>query len=625
MSPTVIDFAYGTIRIDLTQGKTHVYRPGDKVSGRVWFEPQRQEKIKSIEISFYGRCYVEIYNPRERRLLQRVPKSEEVTLFCAAKTLIRTDVIRTTSFWPFEFQFPEYTDPLPDWFNTKQRYGALFAGGVHPLPPSFKTDEEETDNFGCISYELIAHAEGYRKHRNYRDNCQLRLKLKDPVETALPPSALGPHILKPLHTQLHQLDTEPHMLKKLWRFCICKQKDHGPRVDITPTVFVPHVVIPGREISPLFSLAPKSKPVSPRQPELELEWLDIKIVSNTWIRTRSRSSRKALCGEIVEPTVVVSRLWRKRTGAATATCLNYPALYYQRSMGRTNPIQRCRDFLLIRRYKDEKSEDPPDTVYLNPNPLPVDDTRFALTNAITLDDNPHSVSDFRSFLVARDHELQIRAWLRCGSQRFKLQCNTPLTILPKEEPPEQNISTSSIALSDGPLSGGPRSHSHSHSHPYFHSNAPTIDLSSDPSSAIISSSTATFTTATGSFATTPVHEESSSVSSLGSSSCPTCRHADAESAARILLLRMPPITEFSLESIVEALSRSQSSESEEWKRQREERERNGGGVEGIREEDEEDEDGDEAEERSGRGKEKMEDLGLAERGRRALRKSRSAA
>jgi Arrestin (or S-antigen), N-terminal domain len=142
----------------LVDNSQRVYTSGDIVKGQVVLRSDDDEAVGSVTIFFEGRGKTKLrrYNGNNRRTYRgRAP------LFILRKVLYRGHyTLRADRYsWPFEFTFPSNSNPssVEDTFRNDGRF--LTVGQIHPLPPSFNSYDDGSNDQGMVEYKLEARLE----------------------------------------------------------------------------------------------------------------------------------------------------------------------------------------------------------------------------------------------------------------------------------------------------------------------------------------------------------------------------------------------------------------------------------------------------------------------------------
>jgi len=189
-----------------------------------------------------------------------------IVLFNFNKTLVNdpwklpSDVYE----WPFEFIFPELTQPL----NQENPF---------PLPPAFS--EHQGGSFATIKYEVVAHLQ-YKGLSNAFDPVETSVSLsfrcpgRPPVE-----SKLIAHFLEAQCERDRRFRPKPHTFQQsLLHYLTMREDLRTPCVRFVPIVWLPDALTVGREFSITIVIDYiRERLADPEGPEFVLKGLSVEL------------------------------------------------------------------------------------------------------------------------------------------------------------------------------------------------------------------------------------------------------------------------------------------------------------------------------------------------------------
>lgn len=140
------------IYLDPPHNGNHVFAPGDRVSGKVLFDPKEDENVDSIRIDFKGKYMTSVRSgegPGEER------RPYEIDMFWLHKTLFQGPFkMRASTYeYRFSFQFPERFRYNPIDFHDEGPFPIGTRDGSQPLPPSC----EDNGSHFYANYRIYYH------------------------------------------------------------------------------------------------------------------------------------------------------------------------------------------------------------------------------------------------------------------------------------------------------------------------------------------------------------------------------------------------------------------------------------------------------------------------------------
>lgn len=242
------------------------YKPGDTIKGYVAAALARGELIEAIEVSLIGTAETEI-SPQKRPVHGSPNRTSVRThnrLIDMKKSIPLMPTNISHGIWPFEFTVPELTDSVG-------RFGSSltsrkFAIQRHQVPPTF-FHKDAHGNMARVEYGILAHMS--RSSRNlepYEQWETLRIDIRKPQQDNPPANR---HDLKPVVTRIHRPIHAQTPCGRLKDFLSCRANCSHLR--LSPTIFIPDDIIPGRPLPFTILLTPKPKSsADPSNPQIEL-------------------------------------------------------------------------------------------------------------------------------------------------------------------------------------------------------------------------------------------------------------------------------------------------------------------------------------------------------------------
>ncbi|OCK85945.1 hypothetical protein K432DRAFT_255633, partial [Lepidopterella palustris CBS 459.81] len=356
-----------------------VYRPGDKVTGKVYFVAEKQEHIKSLKLNFAGvcitttsrQCYVAGNDGDDSVSSSRRTYKAEAPLFNYEKVLMSGFTVAANKCsWSFEFTFPELTQAR----HSRWVHGSNYMKDIHQLPPSFHIYTNEPGGEAMIKYYIEAKLTRAGSKPNKASTHTLLFN--NSARQSLPEPRLRSHQLAQQTWKSTNLRLEKHTLTQKISHVITRNPElRTPCIRLVPTLHCPETVTPGQRIPLSLSLKQiRRSPVDPESPRCTLDRLTVTISTYT----------RAICGGLAcQPQDIVAK---------HRTC-----------------ISRC-DINL---------------------PITLDDTSVDLTHNFRLDDNAESIPAFKTYTISRSYILTAEICIICHGKHFQISSSTPLGILPR--------------------------------------------------------------------------------------------------------------------------------------------------------------------------------------------------
>ncbi|KAF2002854.1 hypothetical protein P154DRAFT_124413 [Amniculicola lignicola CBS 123094] len=360
------------LRVILDSDHSQVYRPGDKVKGRVVLVVEKQERIESLRLNFAGTCVTKTTRPiyvsgndmevgKSRREYE-----ERITLFDLKQNMVPGQSFAPNKYtWDFEFTFPERTIPRYSRFA----HGSRYMKDPHPLPPCFQSRTDSPGGRAMISYYIQARLS------------QSGSKVTKKVSQALPyhpnprsASTEAKITSRVLYTETFKLGKDTRTAVDRVFSKVSRNSENevaSPR--IVPTIYFPEVIAPGQNIPLLLSLANADHLQAEGSPECLLDSLAVTISTYT----------TSMCGKgLASPEDVVKK---------HVTCISKHDI--NRLLSFESPTQLTTNFRLV--------------------------------------DDAECVPSFKSYNISRRYTLTVVVGIRSGGQKFTVRSTTPLDISPR--------------------------------------------------------------------------------------------------------------------------------------------------------------------------------------------------
>ena len=234
--------AVSTLRVLIDGDSDRVYRPGDKVTGRVAFIAEEQVHIESFKVVFAGNCVTRTSRPTDSHA--RKDFEERIRFFTHERQVVPRSTLSPKKYsWAFDFTFPERTAQT---YKRLSR-GAHYLREPHPLPPSFQLKTSVPGGAAQVSYFLQARlvlsgSKGTQKAKqtlSYRPLSHSQPPL-EPPQTA---NILHNHTWKP---------SSPTSSRSPFSKFLLRPSSNLP--SIVPTIHFPEKIAPGQHIPLSLSL-----------------------------------------------------------------------------------------------------------------------------------------------------------------------------------------------------------------------------------------------------------------------------------------------------------------------------------------------------------------------------------
>lgn len=258
--------------------KAHVFKPGDRVAGKVVLSLLNDEKIDSVFIEFKGKCHTQHGRGRDEHL-------HEIQMFSLRKTLFQGPFkMRKDKFeYPFAFTFPGTWNHKFNEFREQYQWKELGVGiGEMPLPPSCGPEED----FGgkCeIYYRLTATVP--RTFSDWEDKITLNFS---PCRLELSPESnhTKSTVREPNHRNFRLGDDgRPRALSKreMMKHGFHKSSDTNV-MEFTLAATAPTCIVLGQSYPVLVTLVSKTEGLEGIEPEFVLKDYQLRFKSKTDIR-----------------------------------------------------------------------------------------------------------------------------------------------------------------------------------------------------------------------------------------------------------------------------------------------------------------------------------------------------
>ncbi|KAF2691259.1 hypothetical protein K458DRAFT_287813 [Lentithecium fluviatile CBS 122367] len=363
------------LRIIVDGDHLQVYRRGDRVTGRVILVTTEKEDVRSLTVSFKGRCTTRTSRPfyetgTDADAYQPRREFEEtVPLFAFDQKLLSECTLAPKKYcWTFDFKFPELTEPkFPRW-----HHGPKYHREPHPLPPTFQTQTHVPGGNVIITYFVQVRLErnGYRSPVSIQEPLAYHPTPHDmTLDAKIASRVLYAQTWKPLADGRTAMDKVFRRLSR--RAC---SGTSAPR--IVPTFHYPERISPGQHIPLLLSLTNSQDGSITEDPTQKQCMLDSVTVTMTTHTT-------SVCGQ---PTSQPEDVMLKHVLCLSKTNLNTPIPF---------------------------------------------GTRTSLTNNFRLVDDAECVPSFKTYTVTRRYDLTVAVGIKYGDRTFRIRCTTLLDILPR--------------------------------------------------------------------------------------------------------------------------------------------------------------------------------------------------
>ncbi|KAK8216660.1 hypothetical protein IWZ01DRAFT_549058 [Phyllosticta capitalensis] len=265
------------VRIEFQGDIKEAFHPGDKVAGKVVFEPPFDQRVSSVTVELSGIC--DTHSPLIPGFCPRLLYTTcHICLFRLEQHLDVGD----ERAWPFEIEFPQWTDPS-DKDLPPNSYS--LASGALALPPSFSAEKPPGFVVGSVKYFLSAAVaseldEG-RSPFQHRASHQILVDLPKAHPDEFLPARLPPFKGRAIGRRSFDWRFEsPSSARKLRRACTIGWLK--PRLKIQPIVEFPSAFVRGKESSITLMLESDSKTTDLATiPGQKLEDLKIVLESHT--------------------------------------------------------------------------------------------------------------------------------------------------------------------------------------------------------------------------------------------------------------------------------------------------------------------------------------------------------
>lgn len=363
-----------TPRILVDGDSERTYREGEKVTGRVILVVEEEEEIDSLKVLFMGNCVTKTTRPFQVHGVQVISPQQEfeerIQLFSREKELLPSSTLAPRKYsWPFEFQFPELTEPR----YKRTTHGAHYLKEPHPLPPTFQLKTSVAGSVARISYSVQVRLNfgSSRGEKRCRQGLPYYPALQPDVsqEAKCTPTVLHGQMWKPSKEKRAKSRTAVN--KVLSKISQSSSASSPPQ--ILPTILYPESVAPGQHIPISLNLR-NTKDTNNKSVEgCTIDSMSINLTTYT----------TSMCGNnITQPEDVVSN---------QVTCI-----------ARTDMKKL----------------------------LPFGVTKVLTCNFRLINDT-ECVPTFKTYTITRRYTLGIYIGLKFGHQSFTVRSTTPLEILPR--------------------------------------------------------------------------------------------------------------------------------------------------------------------------------------------------
>lgn len=311
--------AVSTLRVLIDGDSDRVYRPGEKVTGRVAFIAEEQVHIESFKVVFAGSCVTRTSRPTNDSHARK-EFEERIRFFTHEREVVPRSTLSPKKYsWAFDFTFPETTAQT---YKRLSR-GAHYLREPHPLPPSFQLKTSVPGGAAQVSYFVQARlvlsgSKGTKKVKqmlSYRPISHERL----PREPYLTTNVLYGHTWKP---------TSPHSSRSPFSKVLRRPSANLP--SIVPTIYYPEKIAPGQHIPLSISLLNTRDRANTANASCTIE--AITVTMSTYSTTLCGSSLSA-------PEDVVS----KHVPCIERTAISQPPLLFNKKRNLTTNFRLIND------------------------------------------------------------------------------------------------------------------------------------------------------------------------------------------------------------------------------------------------------------------------------------------
>jgi hypothetical protein len=363
-----------TPRIIVDGDSEKTYREGEKVTGRVILVVEEKQEVDSLKVLFVGNCVTKTTRPFHvigaQDTLTKQEFEERIQLFSREKGLLPSSTLAPRKYsWPFEFTFPELTEPR----YKRTTHGAHYLKEPHPLPPTFQLKTSVPGSVARISYyvQVKLMLSGSRGEKRCRQILPYYPTLQSDVsrEAKCTSTVLYGQMWKPSREKKPKSRTA--VKKVLSKFL--QHPAAGSPPQIVPTILYPGSVAPGQHIPISLNLRNTKDASNEGAEGCTIDSISISLTTYS----------TSMCGHsITQPEDVVSN---------QVTCIARTDMNKLLPFGVTKPLT----------------------------------SNFRLINDI------ECVPTFKTYTITRRYTLGICIGLKFGDQSFTVRSTTPLEIRPR--------------------------------------------------------------------------------------------------------------------------------------------------------------------------------------------------
>lgn len=277
------------ILIALDNPSDHVYIPGSSISGKAFFTPKFNARLRSLEIVLRGECYTSSLG-RQAKVANVVPFLEITSKLLAAVYTYRGETYEA----PFDFTFP--TESSLEQPAGPEVLMPLFRQDKQPLPSSFVLSMKNT--LQCVRYYIHVHLNG--RTPAVAEKTVLFRQAQPPVV---------PDELKESPILLHPLPLQS-TLQRIWQERLRDARAKGesknmqwfikpwktPRIIFMPSMYMPTTVAIGQVIPLYLSVDGIRNPMwKDDKTSLRLAAFTVKLTAHTRTIMHNRPTKSLSC------------------------------------------------------------------------------------------------------------------------------------------------------------------------------------------------------------------------------------------------------------------------------------------------------------------------------------------
>jgi hypothetical protein len=265
------------IRIILHRDSSHIYTPGEHVSGTVVFIPHFNCRIKSLKLSLRGECYISSFGANTK-------VSNSIVFFTLSSLFLEGTYTYTENLYelPFTFTFPATSTGEFAAGPTPLR--SLFDQGPQLLPDSFTLSSRNL--LQCVRYSLRVDIIG----RQFRPK-ECTILFHQPNDMTIEHPVTIVHSLPAQVSLAHEHDSKTWATIAHW-FRSFAFVHYTPQVAFTPCIHAPTSVVIGQVIPLSIAIDTSGGKKAPDASPLLLESISISITAHTRTILQNRPSKR---------------------------------------------------------------------------------------------------------------------------------------------------------------------------------------------------------------------------------------------------------------------------------------------------------------------------------------------